>query len=99
MSLAHGFLSAVALALPLLAACGRQEPPPVNKGPVQVSVITVAARDVPAVFEFVAQTQSSRQVNIQARVDGFLDKRVYTEGSIVKAGQVLFLMDSHPIPA
>jgi membrane fusion protein, multidrug efflux system len=99
MSVAYRLLPAVALALPLLIACSRPAPPPVNKGPVQVSVVTVAARDVPAVFEFVAQTQSSRQVNIQARVDGFLDKRVYTEGSIVKAGQVLFLMDMKPFQA
>jgi membrane fusion protein (multidrug efflux system) len=99
MSVASGLLPAVALALSLLAACGRPEPPPASKGPVQVSVVTVAPRDVPAVFEYVAQTQSSRQVNIQARVDGFLDKRVYTEGSIVKAGQVLFLMDMKPFQA
>ncbi len=100
MSFATGLLPAVALALPLLAACGRQEAPQLAKGgPVQVSVITVAARDVPAVFEYVAQTQSSRQVNIQARVDGFLDRRVYTEGSIVKAGEVLFLMDKKPFQA
>jgi membrane fusion protein (multidrug efflux system) len=56
----------------------------------------VTPRDAPAVFEFVAQTQSSRQVNIQARVSGFLEKRVYTEGSLVKEGQVLFLMDAKP---
>ena len=64
--------------------------------PAQAEVLA----DLPApVFEYVAQTQSSRQVNIQARVDGFLDKRVYTEGSIVKAGQVLFLMDKKPFQA
>ena len=73
--------------------------PAVAKPPVEVTVVTVAPRDVPAVFEYVAQTQSSRQVNIQARVDGFLDKRVYTEGSIVKDGQVLFLMDKKPFQA
>jgi len=38
-------------------------------------------------------------VNIQARVSGFLDKRVYTEGSVVKAGQVLFRMDQKPFQA
>ena len=54
---------------------------------------------MPVVFEYVAQTQSSRQVNIQARVNGFLDKRVYTEGAIVKAGQVLFQMDQKPFQA
>src|SRR5262245_41424550 len=90
---------ALAVAAALLAACGKKEAPPAAKPPVEVSVVTVEPRDTPAVFEYVAQTQSSRQVNIQARVDGFLDKRVYTEGSIVKAGQVLFLMDMKPFQA
>jgi membrane fusion protein (multidrug efflux system) len=90
---------ACAIALALVAGCGKQAPPPVAKGPVEVSVVTVAPRDVPAVFEYVGTTQSSRQVNIQARVNGFLDKRVYTEGSIVKEGQVLFLMDKKPFQA
>jgi len=94
--------TAVALAVlgaALAAGCGRKEAPPAAKPAVEVSVLTVAPRDVPAVFEYVAQTQSSRQVNIQARVNGFLDKRVYTEGAIVKAGQVLFLMDMKPFQA
>jgi len=90
---------ACAIALVLVAGCGKKEPPPVAKGPVEVSVVTVAPRDVPAVFEYVGTTQSSRQVNIQARVNGFLDKRVYTEGAIVKEGQVLFLMDKKPFQA
>ncbi len=38
-------------------------------------------------------------MNIQARVSGFLDRRVYTEGAMVKAGQVLFLMDKKPFQA
>jgi membrane fusion protein (multidrug efflux system) len=48
---------------------------------------------------YVAQTQSSQAVNIQARVSGFLDKRTYVEGSVVKAGQVLFQMDQKPFQA
>jgi membrane fusion protein (multidrug efflux system) len=87
------------LATALLGGCGKKEAPPVAKGPVDVTVVTVEPRDVPAVFEYVGTTQSSRQVNIQARVSGFLDKRVYTEGSIVKEGQVLFLMDTKPFQA
>jgi membrane fusion protein (multidrug efflux system) len=54
---------------------------------------------MPVTADFVAQTQSSQAVNIQARVSGFLDKRVYTEGSVVKAGQVLFRMDPKPFKA
>jgi len=59
----------------------------------------MAPRDTPVSFEFVGQTQSTRQVQIVARVSGFLDKRVYTEGSMVKAGQVMFLQDPKPFKA
>ncbi|MBN1548451.1 MAG: efflux RND transporter periplasmic adaptor subunit [Syntrophaceae bacterium] len=48
------------------------------------------------VFTFVGQTQSSHQVEIRARVNGFLNRRVYTEGALVKAEQVLFEMDPKP---
>lgn len=82
----------------LLSACGKKAGPPPGKEP-EVTVTTVAARDTPMDFEFTAQTQSSREVEIRARVDGFLDKRVYTEGQLVKEGQVLFLMDPKPFQA
>lgn len=82
-----------------LAGCGHKESTSATTGPVDVTVMTVSARDVPAVFEYIAQTQSSRQVNIQARVSGFLDKREYLEGSLVNEGQVLFLMDKKPFQA
>ncbi|MCL5023147.1 MAG: efflux RND transporter periplasmic adaptor subunit [Nitrospirae bacterium] len=65
----------------------------------EVSVVEVAPKDVPVVLERIAQTQSSHLVNIQARVSAFLDKRVYTEGEVVKEGQVLFLMDAKPFQA
>ena len=65
-------------------------------GTPEVTLMTIAQQDVPIAPEYVAQTQSSRQVNIQARVSAFLEKRVYTEGEIVKEGQQLFLMDQKP---
>jgi membrane fusion protein (multidrug efflux system) len=70
-----------------------------HPGAVEVTTITITPEDTPVTFEYVAQVQSSRQVNIQARVSGFLDKRVYTEGAMVKEGQVLFLMDQKPFKA
>lgn len=85
--------------LAFVTSCSRQEDRKPDTGPVPVSVVTVTPRDLPASFEFVAQTQSSHQVNIQARVSGFLDRRVYTEGAMVKAGQVLFIMDRKPFQA
>ena len=63
------------------------------------STVTVKATDIEITAEYVAQTQSSQAVNIQARVSGFLDKRVYTEGSVVKAEEVLFRMDQKPFQA
>jgi membrane fusion protein (multidrug efflux system) len=64
--------------------------------PPAVTVVEVLPRDVPVSFEYVAQTQSSHLVNIQARVSGFLERRLYNEGDIVKEGQVLFQMDAKP---
>ncbi len=80
------------------AGCRSESAKPADAGtkPVEVGVVSVTPRDTPVNFEFVAQTQSSRQVNIQARVSGFLEKRVYTEGSLVREGDVLFLMDAKP---
>jgi membrane fusion protein (multidrug efflux system) len=74
----------------------KKESKPQAGGPAEVSVIMVEPRDTPVTFEYVAQTQSSQSVNIYSRVSGFLDKRVYTEGAMVKEGQVLFLMDKKP---
>jgi len=87
------------IAAALLGACKQKAAGPPAAAPVEVGVITVALRDVPVVFEFVGQTQSSQQVEIRARVSGFLDKRVYTEGATVHAGDVLFQMDRKPFEA
>ena len=64
-----------------------------------MTAVKVEAKDTPIVFEFVGQTQGSHTVEIRARVDGFLDKRMYTEGSVVQKGQTMFLMDPKPFEA
>jgi membrane fusion protein (multidrug efflux system) len=82
----------------VLFGCDKREAArsPQEQRPVEVAVIRVDPRDVPLSFEYVAQVQSSRQVSIQARVSGFLDKRIYTEGAMVREGETLFLMDQKP---
>lgn len=82
----------------LFAGCSR-ETPPAPAQPVEVSVLKVEPRDTPVTFEYIAQTQSPQEVNIVARVSGFLDRQLYTEGSVVKEGQVLFQMDRKPFIA
>jgi membrane fusion protein (multidrug efflux system) len=89
--------STALLSVLLLATggCGKK-PTAAAPAPATVTVVTVTPRDEPVSAEFVGQTQSSHLVNIQARVSGFLDRRMYTEGAIVKEGQVLFQMDPKP---
>jgi len=82
----------------LASGCQKKASLPGQQTP-QVTVIKVEPRDTPVTREFVAQTQSSHQVEIRSRVDGFLDKREYVEGSFVKAGQVMFRMDPKPFQA
>ncbi|WP_144109283.1 efflux RND transporter periplasmic adaptor subunit [Paraburkholderia sp. BCC1886] len=82
----------------LLAGCSKSGAPP-TPPPVEVTVLSIEQRDTPTEFVFTAQTQSSSAVEIRARVDGFLDKRMYTEGQIVRQGQTLFLMDPKPFEA
>ncbi len=89
-------LGLACLAALAIGACGKKEktapPPP----PPAVSVLEVVPRNMPVTAEYVAQTQSSREVNIYARVSGFLDRRLYVEGAPVRVGQVLFRMDAKP---
>lgn len=95
-------LAAIALGCALVAGmtfCGRRTPAPLARPTAEVTTVTAVPRDIPVTFEIVAQTQSSQSVNIQACVSGFPDKRVCTEGSVVKAGRVLFLMDPKPLQA
>ena len=80
---------------------GCSDPPSEEKepGPVDVTVVEVEARDTPVMSEFVAKTASSRRVEIRSRVEGFLEERLYTEGSLVEPGQPLFQMDRKPFEA
>lgn len=65
----------------------------------EVSVIVVEPRDIPVSTEFVGKTVSSRRIEIRSRVEGFLEKRLYEEGTMVEEGQVLFQMDRKPFEA
>ena len=91
-------LAVAGAAAVLLFGCTKEAVKPPS-GPLQVTAVTVAPQDTPVQFEFVAQTQSSREVEIRSRVEGFLDKRLYTEGEMVRAGQPMFQMDRKPFEA
>ncbi|MFA5180975.1 MAG: efflux RND transporter periplasmic adaptor subunit [Syntrophales bacterium] len=93
------YLFCVILAVGLLTGCGQDKKGGAQRPPAEVTVVTITPKDTPVVFEWVGQTESSHMVEIRARVSGFLDKRVYEEGSLVKAGQVLFRIDQRDFQA
>jgi len=84
----------------LLVACGKgtapaqQQPPP-----AEVGVVTAQAQAVPLTRDLVGRLSATRTADVRARVAGILLKRVYTEGSDVKEGQLLFQIDPAPLQA
>jgi membrane fusion protein (multidrug efflux system) len=90
------------LAAVLLASCGAGGPP--GGGfhgfpPAEVTTLTIAPHSFPVSFEYVGQTWGSKDVEVRARVTGIVEKRLYQEGTPVKAGQVLFVIDPKPYAA
>jgi len=92
------WLVAALLGAMAVAGCDKEKPAAPRAAP-PVSVLTVETAAIPYVSTFVAQTESSRQVDIVARVSGFLDRIAYQEGEVVKEGQVLFQIDPKPFQA
>ena len=94
---------AVALAAALaLGACGQKsDAPAAGASPraPEVGVVTVQPGDIGLVTELPGRLEASRVAEVRARAAGILQKRLFREGSDVKAGQQLFLIDSAPYQA
>jgi membrane fusion protein (multidrug efflux system) len=67
--------------------------------PPEVFVADVVQRDVPIYSELVGQTKGSQDVEIRARVEGYLDSVNFTEGTFVRAGTLLYQIDPKPLEA
>jgi membrane fusion protein (multidrug efflux system) len=83
-----------------LASCGEPEPqagPP--PAPPAVSVIAVQKKDVAPASAFVGRIVATDKVELRARVQGFLQKRLFTEGQDVKSGDLLFIIEPEPFQA
>jgi membrane fusion protein, multidrug efflux system len=95
----HCFAPArLVLCLPVfiwLAACGGKAEQNGEK-PIPVTTQRVEPRSVPVVMEAVGRTEGSKEVEIRARVSGIVQKRLYDEGSFVRAGTPLFQIERAP---
>jgi membrane fusion protein (multidrug efflux system) len=89
----------VVLAAAALTGCSKgdaQNNPAAGPPAVPVSVIELAPKEVPVVFEAVGRTEGSREVQVRARVAGILEQQLYNEGDAVKAGAPLFRIERAP---
>ena len=79
-------------ALILASGCGRKGGPPMFP-PAEVSVVTVQPATVPESFEFPGQVEAYRRVEVRSRVEGIVEERPFTEGAMVKPGELLYRLD------
>ena len=86
------------LAVLLAAGCGEKEAPP-PPPPPEVKVTPALQRDVPVYVEVIGQTRGSTEIEVRARVEGYLESVDYEEGSVVRKGQLLYTLDPRPFQA
>ena len=99
----HSILAGVGLTILIAAATGCGQSPQQQQSPQmpppEVGVVIAHATTAPLVQDQVGRLSAVRSSDVRARVAGVLQKRIYTEGSDVKQGQVLFEIDPAPLQA
>lgn len=88
----------VAIAV-LGSGCGTgtaQESAPGGAPPPPVTVAAMEAEDVDVQAEYAGRARGSHEVEVRARVEGILERRLYVEGEMVERGTPLFQIDAEP---
>jgi membrane fusion protein (multidrug efflux system) len=91
------FLAVAALGI-FVSGCNKSQATTATPMP-EVEVATVEQRDVPVYSEWVATLDGYVNAQIRPQVSGYIIKQNYTEGSLVRKGQVLFEIDPRPFTA
>ena len=86
-------------ALSVFAGCAKKQPQPVAQGPEDVYVAKPIVKPVEVWDEFTARIDAIRSVEVRARVSGYLEKVNFSEGQMVKQGELLFVIDPRPYEA
>lgn len=96
--LASAPLIAAAL-VPFLSTGCKKHAPAAERPAPEVLVMAAESKNVPVIRNWIGSVQGAQNAQIEARVSGYLMSQEYREGSLVKAGQVLFRIDPRPFEA
>ncbi len=96
---AGALLAGAAASLVACGSAGRSSSTAAPAAPPPVTVVAVEPQAVPLTSSFTGRLSAYREANVLARVSGVLLKRLYKEGTQVKAGQPLFEIDPAPYRA
>ncbi|HJZ71130.1 MAG TPA: efflux RND transporter periplasmic adaptor subunit [Vicinamibacterales bacterium] len=94
---AKTMIAVAATAAALTSAC--EKTVAVAPPPPEVYVVSVVQKDVPTYLDLVGQTEGTQDVDVRARVEGFLDTMNFREGSFVRRGALLYTIDPKPFEA
>jgi membrane fusion protein, multidrug efflux system len=84
----------------VIGGCGESEPRvQVVAPPPAVTVVAVATDEIRPSVTFTGRVQARDKVELRARVEGFLEKRLFREGQDVKEGDLLFVIEQPPYKA
>jgi membrane fusion protein (multidrug efflux system) len=78
-----------------LSGCGdgKQANPAASAPSPAVTVVKVGAQEIRPTTTFTGRVEAKEKVDLRARIDGFLEKRLFTEGADVKEGDLLFVIE------
>lgn len=89
----YTFIPVIILCMLIIQGCSKKEIqteiPPVN-----VEYFIVATKDIPVKQNWIGQTRGSEDVEIRARVEGYIDGEFFTEGSYVSKGALIYTIDA-----
>jgi len=87
------------MSLLALAACGAKQASTTDDAPPEVGVVALHASDVAVHTELAGRTAAYRVSEVRPQVNGIVRKRLFEEGGMVRAGQVLYEIEPGPFEA
>ncbi len=82
-------IAPIATALFLLSGCDNAQTSAPQQPTPEVGVVTLQSQPVPVVSQLTGRTTASLSAEVRPQVGGIIQKRLFTEGDMVKAGQAL----------